>query len=264
MPRWSRSARKPPIAMGRQRWPDCIGSSGRTCPATAPTRTRLNIAVLLDHLNFFGRGYEGQLRDALFKRCRASGHNLVLVYGGALDEPTVLSSADNVIFEVIRPEDFDGIIVASALLSTYCGADGVMRLVERYARARLCSVGTAIPGVPSLILDNRSGDGSGRRAPRPPSRLPPSRLPRGDAAEPGSGGALRGLPRRARTPRHPVRRGARRERTVPSGAGTPRDGSRSWTAACGSTRSSQRTTAWRSARSRRSASGACGFPKTSA
>jgi signal transduction histidine kinase/DNA-binding LacI/PurR family transcriptional regulator/ActR/RegA family two-component response regulator len=123
----------------------------------SPTPTRLNIAVLLDHLNFFGRGYEGQLRDALFKRCRASGHNLVLIYGGALDEPTVLSSADNIIFQVIRPEDFDGVIVASALLSTYCGAEGVMRLVERYARARLCSVGTEIPGVPSLTLDNRSG-----------------------------------------------------------------------------------------------------------
>jgi DNA-binding LacI/PurR family transcriptional regulator/signal transduction histidine kinase/ActR/RegA family two-component response regulator len=113
--------------------------------------------VLLDHLNFFGRGYEGQLRDALCKRCQASGHNLIFVYGGALDEPTVLSSADNAIFRVIRPDDFDGVIVASALLSTYSGPQGVARLVERYEGARLCSVGTAIPGVPSLVLDNRSG-----------------------------------------------------------------------------------------------------------
>lgn len=122
-----------------------------------PWPRRLNIAVLLDHLNFFGRGYEGQLRDALHRRCRASGHNLLLIYGGALDEPTVLSSADNVIFDVLRPDDFDGFIVASALLSTFCGAGGVERLVERYRGARLCSVGTAIPGVPSLVLDNRAG-----------------------------------------------------------------------------------------------------------
>jgi len=121
-----------------------------------PPPRRLKIAVLLDHLNFFGRGYEGQLRDALYKRASASGHNLVLVYGGALDEPT-LAAADNVIFRIIRTDDFDGIIVASALLSAYCGPDGVAKLVERYARGRLCSVGTAIPGVPSLVLDNRSG-----------------------------------------------------------------------------------------------------------
>ena len=123
--------------------------------SSAPAR--LNIAVLLDHLNFFGRGYEGQLRDALYKRCRASGHNLILVYGGALNEPTVLASADNAIFSVVRSDDFHGIIVASALLSTYCGPEGVARLVERYRGARLCSVGTAITGVPSLVLDNRSG-----------------------------------------------------------------------------------------------------------
>lgn len=123
----------------------------------SPWPRRLNIAVLLDHLNFFGRGYEGQLRDALYRRCRSSGHNLLLVYGGALDEPTVLSSADNVIFRVIRPDDFDGFIVASALLSTFCGAQGVERLVQKYGGARLCSVGTAIPGVPSLVLDNRAG-----------------------------------------------------------------------------------------------------------
>ena len=123
----------------------------------SPWPRRLNIAVLLDHLNFFGRGYEGQLRDALYRRCRGSGHNLLLVYGGALDEPSVLSSADNVIFGVIRPADFDGFIVASALLSTFSGAHGVERLVARYGKARLCSVGTAIPGVPSLVLDNQSG-----------------------------------------------------------------------------------------------------------
>lgn len=122
-----------------------------------PCPRRLNIAVLLDHLNFFGRGYEGQLRDALYRRCRASGHNLVLVYGGALDEPTVLSSADNVIFRVLRPDHFDGFIVASALLSTFCGAQGVERLVQKYQGAHLCSVGTAIPGVPSLVLDNTAG-----------------------------------------------------------------------------------------------------------
>jgi signal transduction histidine kinase/DNA-binding LacI/PurR family transcriptional regulator/ActR/RegA family two-component response regulator len=121
-----------------------------------PRQGRLNIAVLLDHLNFFGRGYEGQLRDALHERSRASRHNLVLVYGGALDEPT-LASADNRIFRMIQPSAFDGLIVASALLSAYSGPEGVARLVGQYAGAPLCSVGTAIAGVPSLVLDNRSG-----------------------------------------------------------------------------------------------------------
>ncbi len=114
------------------------------------------VAVLLDHLNFFGRGYEGQLRDALCARARKSGINLLLIYGGALDAPTALESADNIIFHKLDPGQFDGIIVASALLSAFCGTGGVVRLVERYRTVKMCSIGLALPGVPSLLLDNRA------------------------------------------------------------------------------------------------------------
>lgn len=121
------------------------------------TPGRLNIAALLDHLNVFGRGYEGQLREALRMRCNDRGHNLLLLYGGALEAPTLTGGAGNAIYRMLRPGDFDGIIVASGLLSTYGGDRAVEQLVEPYKPTRMCSVGTAIPGVPSLILDNRVG-----------------------------------------------------------------------------------------------------------
>jgi DNA-binding LacI/PurR family transcriptional regulator/signal transduction histidine kinase len=117
---------------------------------------RLRIAVLLDHLNFFGRGYEGQLRDALCARARQAGHDLLLLYGGALDGPGTLG-ADNALFHMLRPGDFDGIIVASSLISAYCGLEGIAKLVEHYKPAKLCSIGIALPGVPSIVLDNRAG-----------------------------------------------------------------------------------------------------------
>jgi len=120
---------------------------------------RLNIAVLLDHLNFFGRGYEGQLRDALSARCQDEGHNLLLLYGGALDAPSNQESADNAIFRILCPTEFDGVIVIAPLLSAYAGLHGVAALVEQYKPARLCSIGAALDGVPSLILDNRVGIG---------------------------------------------------------------------------------------------------------
>jgi DNA-binding LacI/PurR family transcriptional regulator/signal transduction histidine kinase/ActR/RegA family two-component response regulator len=123
----------------------------------SPKTGRLNLAVLLDHLNFFGRGYEGQLRDALSARCRAKGHNLLLLYGGALDAPSEQESADNAIFRILRPSEFDGVIVISTLLSAYSGIAGVTSLVEQYKPARLCSVGVALEGIPSIVLDNRIG-----------------------------------------------------------------------------------------------------------
>src|SRR5664279_1915876 len=118
---------------------------------------RLTIAVLLDYLNFFGGGYEAQLRDALHAKCRAEGHRLLLLYGGALDGPHPMGTGDNAIFKILQPDVLDGIVVVSTLLAAYCGPEGVGRLIERYRPTPVCSVGIDLPGVPSIVLDNRPG-----------------------------------------------------------------------------------------------------------
>jgi DNA-binding LacI/PurR family transcriptional regulator/signal transduction histidine kinase/CheY-like chemotaxis protein len=140
-----------------------------TFPAQAPPKDgaplsaaqtgskRLTIAVLIDNANFLEGCYEASLREALDAKCRQDGHNLLLIYGGSLDAPGPMSAADNTIFRALRPGSFDGIIVVSSMLAAFCGPDPVARLLESYRPASLCSVGLALPGVPSLVLDNRGG-----------------------------------------------------------------------------------------------------------
>src|SRR6516162_3665065 len=130
-------------------------------PVTAQTSTsvrdqpgnaahRLRIAVLLDYLNAFSGGYEAQLRDAIHAKCRQAGHHLLLVYGGPVEAPRPQDAADNAIYELLRPDSVDGLIVISTLLSTYGGPASVARLVERFAHPTTCSVGIELPGIPSL------------------------------------------------------------------------------------------------------------------
>ncbi len=118
---------------------------------------RRRIAVLFDHLNSFSGGYEAQLRDAIHGKCREAGHHLLLVYGGPAEAPQPPDAADNAIYSLLRADSADGIIVVSSLLSTYSGPSGVARLVERLAHPTMCSIGIELPGVPSLVLDNRPG-----------------------------------------------------------------------------------------------------------
>jgi DNA-binding LacI/PurR family transcriptional regulator/signal transduction histidine kinase/ActR/RegA family two-component response regulator len=122
---------------------------------TSPQRRR--IAMLFDHLNSFSGGYEAQLRDAIHAKCRETGHHLLLVYGGPAEAPQAPDAADNAIYALLRPDSADGVIVVSSLLSTYSGPSGVARLVERLAHPTMCSIGIELPGVPSLVLDNRPG-----------------------------------------------------------------------------------------------------------
>jgi DNA-binding LacI/PurR family transcriptional regulator/signal transduction histidine kinase len=117
----------------------------------------LTIAVLIDNANFFEGCYEASLRQSLDAKCRQCGYNLLLVYGGALDPPSPAGSAGNAIYRALRPGTFDGIIVVSSMLAAFCGPEPVARLVQGYQPTSLCSVGLALPGVPSLVLDNRGG-----------------------------------------------------------------------------------------------------------
>jgi DNA-binding LacI/PurR family transcriptional regulator/signal transduction histidine kinase/ActR/RegA family two-component response regulator len=126
-------------------------------PAAQTGSKRLTIAVLIDNANFFEGCYEANLREALDAKCRQDGYNLLLLYGGPLDAPGPMSAADNTVFRVLRPGSFDGIIVVSSMLAAFCGPDPVTRLLDSYRPASLCSVGLALPGVPSLVLDNRGG-----------------------------------------------------------------------------------------------------------
>ena len=72
----------------------------------------------------------------------------MLVYGGPVEAPQPLDAADNAIYDLLRPDSVDGLIVVSSLLSTYSGPSGVARLVERFAGATMCSVGIDLPSVP--------------------------------------------------------------------------------------------------------------------
>jgi phosphoserine phosphatase RsbU/P len=118
---------------------------------------RLSIAVLIDYANFMGGGYESHLRKVFDAKCGRDGHTLLVLYGGHLDSPHLLGKADNAIFNALRSDSFDGFIVASSSLAAFSGPERVARLVEGLRPAALCSFGVALPGIPSLVIDNRTG-----------------------------------------------------------------------------------------------------------
>jgi DNA-binding LacI/PurR family transcriptional regulator/signal transduction histidine kinase/ActR/RegA family two-component response regulator len=126
-----------------------------------PTRNagpgRLTIAVLLDYANFISGGYEAHLREALDARCRQDGHTLLFLYGAPLDAPPPLGKADNAILHALHSDSFDGFIAASAALAAYSGPERVVELLENLRPAALCSLGVALPGIPSLVIDNHAG-----------------------------------------------------------------------------------------------------------
>lgn len=119
---------------------------------------RKTVAVLLDYMNFFGGGYEADLRQALDERARHFDLDMLFVFGRALDEPRQGSVAHNVVFDLLDGGAVDGVIVASTLLSGHTGPDGVIEFLStRYRSIPRVSLGMPVPGVPSVVVDNRFG-----------------------------------------------------------------------------------------------------------
>lgn len=116
---------------------------------------RPTIALLLDYMCFAAGGYEAEVREAFHARAQELDVNLLLVYGRAVGDPVPASAAHNVVFELIRKECADGVAVASTLLATHCGTGGLIEFVEQFRPLPLCSVGLVLPGVPSVVVDDR-------------------------------------------------------------------------------------------------------------
>ncbi|WP_437730457.1 SpoIIE family protein phosphatase [Sorangium sp. So ce1335] len=118
------------------------------------TTKRRTIALLMDYV----RGeYQSEVRFGVERAAETHDVNLLVAFGETLDVPGNAASAQNSIYHLIGSETVDGIIVASTTLCHHVGIEGMQRFCRSYAPLPVCSVGMAIEGVPSLVVDNALG-----------------------------------------------------------------------------------------------------------
>src|SRR3954469_21289680 len=132
-------------------------TQGGTERRSAPGYIRRTVAVLLDYMDLFGGGCEVGMRTSLEELGRELDLNLLLVYGRALAHPDKNQAAHNAVYELIDSHGVDGLVTLSPALSTFTGAEGLERLFERSNIRARCSAGVAVPGTPSILIDNLSG-----------------------------------------------------------------------------------------------------------
>jgi DNA-binding LacI/PurR family transcriptional regulator/signal transduction histidine kinase/ActR/RegA family two-component response regulator len=112
---------------------------------------RRTIAVLTDYLDHLAGGYETELRRGFEQACAARDLNLLLVVGRSIGD-----TPHDKVYDLVRSRSADALV----LLTSGLGLRGGLAVVERVAKATglpLCSLGERLTGVPSLVVDNRSG-----------------------------------------------------------------------------------------------------------
>ncbi|HYP99716.1 MAG TPA: substrate-binding domain-containing protein [Polyangiaceae bacterium] len=111
----------------------------------------------MGYLALFTGTYDAQIRNAFQEKCRELDLNLLTVYAGALGDPRLWSVDENSVFDLMHPDCVDGLILISSCLASLFGLESVHHLAHLHRNLPLCSIGLAIPGVPSVVIDNRGG-----------------------------------------------------------------------------------------------------------
>ncbi|MGQ9494491.1 MAG: substrate-binding domain-containing protein [Anaerolineae bacterium] len=85
------------------------------------------------------------------------GANLIAFVGGCLQDPRPFRARANVIYDLVNPDNVDGLIAKTSSLSNYIGQESVQHFCEKYHPLPIVSVGIALPGIPSVVLDDYQG-----------------------------------------------------------------------------------------------------------
>lgn len=116
-------------------------------------RRRRAIAILVDTLV---SEYGVQFLRSVERSARARDVDLLVMVGNGLASPIESERVQNRVFELVTSVRVDGAIAVSGTLGHRCGREGVLALCRSLAPLPLCSVGLALDGVPSFVIDNRA------------------------------------------------------------------------------------------------------------
>src|SRR5664279_1922297 len=93
---------------------------------------RPTIAVLMDYMTQFVGSYEAQFRDAFHLKCRERDLNLLLVYGGKVEDAYFGSQASVGLFDLIRSSPVDGFVLMAPLIGSTCGTTRLNQFVKAF------------------------------------------------------------------------------------------------------------------------------------
>jgi DNA-binding LacI/PurR family transcriptional regulator/signal transduction histidine kinase/ActR/RegA family two-component response regulator len=114
--------------------------------------TRKTIAVLIDHLDHLQGGYSTQVCAGLEQAAATRDVNLLLFAGREID-----SGPQSDVYTLIHRGNADAVVFVSAGLCMVSGTAGLVRLAASYGDLPTCSLGVAVPGIPSIVTDDRPG-----------------------------------------------------------------------------------------------------------
>ncbi len=101
--------------------------------------------------------YQNQILDGARDAARDRRVQLLCFSGGILASEARGGQRRNAAFELANPENVDGLILMSGTIGNQIGQSGLLTYAERFGDLPRVSVAVELPGMASVIVDNRTG-----------------------------------------------------------------------------------------------------------
>jgi DNA-binding LacI/PurR family transcriptional regulator len=118
-------------------------------------RARRRVGLLMDAIE---DDYQTAVLWGAARAAQQAGVELRCLAGGVVgDDPKDPRCVRNFLFDLLRPGDFDGLLVLSGSLGNQLGAARFGEWLKRYREVPIVSVGVDIAGYPSVVADGAAG-----------------------------------------------------------------------------------------------------------
>ena len=106
--------------------------------------------------NLQGR-YAAKLWPGVVDKAHECDLNLIIFPGHTLASPYEYEYQHNAIYSFINTNNLDALIMASGTLCNFIGLNGFQKFYSRFLHLPIVSMAIDIEGIPSVIVDNKSG-----------------------------------------------------------------------------------------------------------
>jgi diguanylate cyclase (GGDEF)-like protein len=131
-----------------------VSGSPESGSSLALRRGRVTLGVLVDWLE---DDYQNSVLSGIADAATEHDANLVCFAGGVLEAHERFGIQRNVIYDLAGPDNVDGIMILAGTLGNVVGTSELLRFSERYKPLPMCGIAVALPGMPSVLVDNATG-----------------------------------------------------------------------------------------------------------
>ncbi len=104
--------------------------------------------------------HEVRVLGGVLAGAREVDAGVLCVAGGALSDPSPARAARNFAFDLVGPETASGVIALSSGIASAMSPEDYQTWLGRFGDVPVCSLGIAVAGKPSVIVDNGQGVGA--------------------------------------------------------------------------------------------------------